>query len=154
MPNNNNAAAAGRSGDSSIDNLCNGAIERSLSSPTQAISVLQTLIKTYEEVHRIDESEKTKRKDIERQRQVALAQIGAQKDILIKYLNCSFSERKRVFNKIFRVVDDAISKRDNEQLALGLKTMNEIAASSPFGPLKEIMSTKKALEQKGHQWDF
>jgi hypothetical protein len=157
MSKHNNSTDNKNPKDAGIDGLINGALGRSIpsgGSPDQAFSMLNNLIKTYEEVHRIDETEKTKRQDIERQRQVALAQISAQKEILLTFLNHSFVERRLNFVQVFKIMDDALVKRDNEQLALGLKSMTELAATSPFGPLKEILSTRKALENKSQEWEF
>ncbi len=139
--------------DSVVDRVLGRSVA-SVSSPTHALSVFQQLVTTYEEVYRIDETEKTKRRDIERQRQVALAQIHAQKEFLLKYLTFAFAERKENFRQVFKVVDAAISKRDNEQLALGLRAMTELAASNPFGPLIEVQKTRKALEDGGQVWEF
>ena len=41
-----------------------------------------------------------------------------------------------------------------QQLAMGLDSINQLAASSPFKALATLESTKEAINDKNHIWDF
>lgn len=140
--------------DGFVDKLLSDTVGSTLKSPTQALELLNTIINAYTEVERITETEKTKRYAIEQQSKVALAKIDAQKAVLMQYIEYTFAERKNIFDKLFNVVDDAIKKGDNQQLALGLKNMTDLATSNPFKDLISVEKVGNALEDKNHEWDF
>lgn len=140
--------------DGFVDKLLSDTVGSTLKSPTQALELLNTIINAYTKVERITETEKTKRYAIEQQSKVALAKIDAQKAVLMQYIEYTFAERKNIFDKLFNVVDDAIKKGDNQQLALGLKNMTDLATSNPFKDLISVEKVGNALEDKNHEWDF
>jgi hypothetical protein len=51
-------------------------------------------------------------------------------------------------------VDSAIASGNNEQLALALHSITEIAKSSPFQDLANLASVKAALNDPDHEWVF
>lgn len=122
--------------------------------PAEALEVLNNLVTMASDVSKFTEVQKTKRKEIEAQRDVYVEKIRAQKEIMIVYLEKSFDERKTNFAKLFEVVDHAIANNNMEQLAMGLQSINTLAASSPFKDLSTIESTQKALTDNNHVWDF
>lgn len=122
--------------------------------PIEALKVINKLISMAGEVSKFTEIQKTKRKDIEAKRDIIINEIQSQKEILLVYLEKSFDERKDNFSKLFNVVDDAIKNSNMQQLAIGLDSINKLAASSPFKALSDIQSTKNALTDKDHTWDF
>ncbi|RZG77581.1 hypothetical protein EXE09_03640 [Acinetobacter sp. WCHAc060025] len=72
----------------------------------------------------------------------------------MKYLDKSFDERKENFSKLFQVIDHAISNNNMQQLAMGLDSINQLAATSPFKTLATLESTNEAIKDKNHIWDF
>ena len=84
----------------------------------------------------------------------AIAKINAQRDSLMAYLDRSFDERAENFRALFSVVDKAMSSRNNEQLALALNSITEIAKSSPFKELANLASVRAALDDPDHEWTF
>lgn len=70
------------------------------------------------------------------------------------YLNRSFDERSENFRFLFSVVDQAITAGNNEQLALALHSITEIAKSSPFKDLANLASVRAALDDPNHEWTF
>lgn len=55
---------------------------------------------------------------------------------------------------LFDVVDRAIAFNNNDQLALALHSITEIAKSSPFKDLANITSERAALNNPDHEWTF
>ena len=70
------------------------------------------------------------------------------------YLDRSFDERAENFRALFAVVDKAIASGNNDQLALTLNSIIEIAKSSPFKDLANLASVRSALDDPDHEWTF
>ena len=122
--------------------------------PAEAAQVLKRFIEVAGDVAKFTEQQKTVRKDIEAKRDSDIARIQAQKEIIMIYLEKSFDERKENFSKLFQVIDHAIANNNMQQLAMGLDSINQRAASSPFKALATLESTKEAINDKNHIWDF
>jgi ribonucleotide reductase alpha subunit len=119
-----------------------------------AAECLQQMVSAYFEYKIIAEQEKTKRREIDAWEKEAIAKINAQRDLLIAYLDRSFDERAENFRALFNVVDSAIASNNNEQLALTLNSITEIAKSSPFKELANLTSVRAALDDPDHEWTF
>ncbi|MEP0809538.1 hypothetical protein [Coleofasciculus sp. FACHB-SPT9] len=115
---------------------------------------LQQIVSGYTEYKIIAEQEQTKRCEIEAWEKETIANINAQRDVLMAYLDRSFDERAENFRALFGVVDLAITTGNNEQLALALNSITEIAKSSPFKDIANLASVKAALNDPNHEWSF
>jgi ribonucleotide reductase alpha subunit len=133
----------------SINNFMD--FSRSINSPTEC---LNKIVNECTEYLKIAEQEKTKRREIEQWERESLAKIKAQRDLLMKYLDRSFDERSENFRSLFCVVDQALISGNNEQLAMALNTMTEIAKSNPFKELSNLALVRTALNDSKHEWKF
>ncbi len=115
---------------------------------------LQQMVSAYTEYLAIAEVERTKRRDIEAWEKESITRINAQRDLVITYLDRSFDERAENFRALFGVVDDALLSGDNQQLALALNSITEIAKSSPFKDLANLNNVRAALNNPEHVWEF
>lgn len=115
---------------------------------------LQQMVSAYTEYLTIAEQERTKRRDIEAWEKESITRINAQRDLLMTYLERSFDERTENFRALFGVVDNALVSGNNEQLALALNSITEIAKSSPFKELANLNSVRAALNNPNHVWEF
>ncbi|MEW6491473.1 MAG: hypothetical protein AB1589_02820 [Cyanobacteriota bacterium] len=115
---------------------------------------LQQIVSAYTEYKIIAEQEQTKRREIEAWEKATIAKINAQRDLLMAYLNRSFDERAENFRCLFSVVDRAIAANNNDQLALALHSITELAKSSPFKELANLASVRAALDDPDHEWEF
>jgi hypothetical protein len=115
---------------------------------------LQETVSAYTNYLKVAEEEKTKRRDIEAWEKTTISQINAQRDLLIGYLERSFDERTTNFRALFTVVDSAISSGNNEQLALTLNSITELAKSSPFKDLANLNQVRLALDDPNYEWEF
>ncbi|MBW4447902.1 MAG: hypothetical protein KME38_13800 [Spirirestis rafaelensis WJT71-NPBG6] len=70
------------------------------------------------------------------------------------YLDRSFDERAKNFRALFSVVDKAMSSGNNDQLAIALNSITEIAKSNPFKELANLASVRAALDDPDHEWTF
>jgi hypothetical protein len=103
---------------------------------------------------KIAEQEQTKRREIDAWEKTTVTKINTLREFLIGYLDKSFDERAENFRSLFAVVDNAISSGNNEQLALTLNSITEIAKSSPFKELANLANVQAALEDPDHEWTF
>ncbi|MBD2301239.1 MULTISPECIES: hypothetical protein [Nostocales] len=115
---------------------------------------LQQMMSAYTDYLTIAEQEKTKRREIDAWEKETITKINAQRDLLMAYLERSFDERAENFRSLFAVVDGAIASGNNEQLALALNSITEIAKSSPFKDLANLASVRAALNDPNHEWTF
>lgn len=115
---------------------------------------LNEIVQAWTEYLTIAEQERTKRRDIEAWEKVTLADIKAKRDLLMDYLDRSFDERSKNFKLLFQTVDSALSSGDNQQLALTLHAITELAKSSPFQALSDLSKVKAALNDPDHIWEL
>jgi ribonucleotide reductase alpha subunit len=118
------------------------------------VDAFDRLISAYNEYKTIAEEERTKRAAISAWEKTRLAEIKAQRDLLIGYLEKSFDERKNNFQQLFETVDKAIANNDNQQLALSLDTIVKLAQSSPFQDLADIDNVRAKLADPNTVWEF
>ncbi|MFH1113888.1 MAG: hypothetical protein V1792_08205 [Pseudomonadota bacterium] len=107
-------------------------------------------VQAYSEVRR----EMTKRAEIEAEKQKHLAEIEANRQIFLDYLDKAFAERAENFRRLFTAVDAAMANRDNEQLGMALNSINELAKTTPFKDLIDVNRTKELLTHPEHEWKF
>jgi ribonucleotide reductase alpha subunit len=115
---------------------------------------LQQMVSAYTEYKIIAEQEQTKRREIDAWEKETITKINAQRELLMAYLDRSFDERAENFRALFAVVDKAIASGNNDQLALTLNSIIEIAKSSPFKDLANLASVRSALDDPDHEWTF
>ncbi|MEH2244353.1 hypothetical protein [Nostoc sp.] len=115
---------------------------------------LQQMVSAYSEYKIIAEQEQTKRREIEAWEKETITKINAQRELLMAYLDRSFDERAENFRTLFAVVDNAIASGNNDQIALTLNSITEIAKSSPFKDLANLASVRAALDDPDHEWTF
>ncbi|MDZ7951559.1 hypothetical protein [Nostoc sp. DedQUE09] len=115
---------------------------------------LQQMVSAYTQYKIIAEQEQTKRREIDAWEKETITKINAQRDLLMAYLDHSFDERAENFRALFVIVDNAIASGNNEQLALTLNSITEIAKSSPFKDLANLTSVRAALDDPNHEWKF
>lgn len=110
------------------------------------------LIDSWKQYQEIKQREMTRREAIRADRDIALANIKAQKDILELYLNRTFDERKHNFERLFKTLDIAI-KNDNLELMNGaLSSIVEIAKTSPLAQARQLLADVKDPNVKSIDW--
>lgn len=121
------------------------AVQLDFSSPQAVAESFQRFAKVTQEVAKFAEVQETKRTQIRMDAEVAIKKVEAMRDTLKEYLEKSFDERGAIFAKQFEVVDKALATGDNNMLSMGLTSINELAASSPFKALADINSVQQML---------
>ncbi|BBD62268.1 hypothetical protein NIES2109_51070 [Nostoc sp. HK-01] len=125
-----------------------------LGAGADALQSLNAIVEAYTDYKKVAQEEQTKRRNIEAWEKITIAQIQANRDVLINYLESSFDERANNFRFLFEKVDQAIAEGDNKQLNLFLHSITELAKSSPFKDFADLTSVKVALDDPEHEWSF
>ncbi|MBD2731405.1 hypothetical protein H6G96_35210 [Nostoc sp. FACHB-892] len=125
-----------------------------LGAGTDTAQYLHSIVQAYTDYKIVAEEERTKRRGIEAWETTTIAQIQANCNVLIRYLESSFDERANNFRFLFEKVDQAIAQGDNNQLNLFLHSIIELAKSSPFKDFADITSVRAALDDPEHEWSF
>jgi len=116
------------------------------------IQALKEILTSYVEWKRICESEKTKRTEIEADKEVMLAEIRAKEKMFLDYMDKAFSERKENFKSLFRMADEAIETNNTEALSTIMVSFTELVKSSPLKDMMELKSVMVALSDKNHSF--
>ena len=110
--------------------------------------IVSNTIKTCQE-------EETKREAIRTNRDIQIEKIHQKCDLIRSYLDRTFDERARIFDKQFEVLDEALRTRDLKMLEMTLTHIHTLAAQSPFKNLSDFEQTQKALLDKENTiWDI
>lgn len=122
--------------------------------PMDVLNLFNDLAQQYMDLERTREIERTKRAEIETDRQKTIANIQAQKELFLRYIDKSFDERANNFNKFFEVIDSAMRDGNMEKLALGLNSVMQLAKESPFKPLLDLKTLSTQLASKETELDI
>ena len=127
---------------------------KSLSSPSEVLSTLKAFSEAATDAVKFCEIQETKRAEIKANAEVRIAQLRAQRDIIIEYLKRSFDERHYLFEQQFKIVDHALMTGNTKELAISLQSINDLAKSSPFKALTDIGDVQRTLTQEGSTLDI
>jgi len=108
--------------------------------PAQALEGFKMLTEAYQQNHQVTEQERTKREQIAAYKEVELAKISSQKEILQTYLSNVFAERKEVINKLFDTLDQGIQKGDTTLIQQSLAGVVAIAKESPLSGVQSLLN--------------
>lgn len=119
--------------------------------PLKAVTEMVAAYRAYQVTR---EQEVTKRRQIEADEAVALAEIASRRELVMEYLRRSFDERAENFQSLFKRIDEAVGRGDVQALALLANSLVELAKSSPFKDLASVEATRQALKDKDHNWNL
>jgi len=115
-----------------------GTVAAKANPPMMALSAIAGLASEYGNMQIVTEQEKTKRAQIEADKEMVLARINSCKELFMTYMEKSFDERKENFAEYFKVVDFALENNNMQALQAGLQSINQLAAQSPFKGLADM----------------
>jgi hypothetical protein len=118
-----------------------------------AMEALQKMVGAYTEYRIVAEQETTKRREIRQRGKAELQRIQAERELLMRYLERSFDERRENFARLFTLADEALERGDTAQLGQVLTSITQLAATSPFKSLGDVASARQALLDSEQDWD-
>lgn len=116
--------------------------------------VIKEMKDAYVEYHKIKHIEETKRVQIRAWERTTLEKLAIQREILMEYLTRSFDERKMNFDMLFDSLDAASREGNTELVALVLKSIVDLAQSSPFKDLGSTESVRRILASPDTEFEF
>lgn len=108
-------------------------------SPAQALEGLKMFTEAVQTNHKIREEEQTKRTQINAYKEVEIEKIQAQKEILEKYLQGIFSERRGMIEKMFDTLDKGIENNNLELIQMSMGAIVSIAQESPLKQVEALV---------------
>jgi len=113
----------------------------------EALESLKTLVNAATQNHKITEEQKTIRANIEAQKEIAIEEIRAKKEILLNYFENVFKERRENYKKLFDLLDKGIETNNFEMIQLATNGIVTIALDSPLKELEKFQSNNKIGEK-------
>lgn len=99
---------------------------------------LQIMAQTAGDVHRVAETERTRRAEIASERDLTLARLEATRVLLHEYMTRTFDERRATLDAMFSSLDRAQDNGDSGAIQQLLGGIVDIVKSSPFKDLAEF----------------
>jgi hypothetical protein len=103
------------------------------------------------EYAKVIEAEKTKRAEIRAKRDVAVEAITAQKEIILKYFELRFAERREALTHLFVELDEGLRTKDDKLLDGALSGIVSIVKDNP---LKDFEAFCQSMKQPGFLLDL
>jgi hypothetical protein len=110
--------------------------------PAEAVREICT---AYCDYRKVVEQERSKRRDIAARKAVDLAAIRAKRDVLLRYLDRTFDERRRNFGRLFEKLDVLIRDGRTDAMAPVLEAVVALAQHSPFRTLSSVEGVRAFL---------
>jgi hypothetical protein len=107
--------------------------------PAKVVDGMKMLIDAYQENHKVSETEKTKREQIQAESRIEVEKIQAQRAVLETYFENIFSERKLMINGMFDALDKGIEANNIELIQQSLGSIVSIAKESPLKGIQKMM---------------
>lgn len=76
--------------------------------------------------------------EIEAQKDVLLTQIERKYDAFYFVFNKIFEERSETIHKMFDIIDQGIKQNDRDLISLGLQNLSRVVSSSPFANMQQL----------------
>ena len=106
--------------------------------PAMLLDALSQIKQVHAEYQKLHEEEKTKRQTIRADRDIAIEQIRAERDVIKQALAESFELRKAGLQAQIQAMDKAIDSGDSEALHAVLDVMVTTIQSSPFKDMADM----------------
>lgn len=117
----------------------------SIQNPKEVLDALKVFSEQANETIKFCEVQKTKRAEIRSAANVEIHRINKISDLIEKYLEDSFDERRFLFKQHFERIDKALEIGNSDVVAMELQCINQLSAQSPF---KSLADVKKVLDNK------
>ncbi len=129
-----------------------GRIGKKAVAGVNGMDLIRELKDAYFDYIKVVEQEKTKRRDIEAWEKTKLAAINAHREVLMDFLDRSFDERKKNFNKLFHALDKAMNAGNLAAISLLVENIVDLAKSSPFKDLASVAQTRAMLTDQNKKF--
>ncbi|OBF29763.1 hypothetical protein [Mycobacterium sp. ACS4331] len=123
-------------------------------SALQGFNALNEIVNAAHECIAVHQVESTKRKRIAAYEATEVQRIKAAESILRDYFAQVFAERRSNFEAMFTRLDDALEAQDGETVHLMVKSIVDIAKTSPLADLGDLSKIRAALDDPDQVWEL
>lgn len=123
-----------------------------VSNALDAKSAFQGLMDSYSDYQKTKQREMTNREAIRADRDITLARIKSQKEVLELYLKETFKERRDVLNQMFKALDKGLETGDIDVINSSLGGIIAVAKESPLAQARQMLVDVKDPNVKSLDW--
>ena len=117
-------------------------------------AALNEIVKAARECVVVHSVERSKRKKIEAYEVTEVARIKAAEDLLRRYFEQVFAERRSNFAELFSRLDQAMEQGNGEVINAALRGIVDVARTSPLADLGDLSQIRSALDDPDQVWDL
>lgn len=118
------------------------------------LAALEELVNAARECFVIHQVESTKRARIGAYETTEVAKIKAAEAVLQRYFEQVFGERRGNFEALFARLDQALDQEDGETINLMVRSIVDVARTSPLADLGDLSKIRAALDDPDQVWDL
>jgi hypothetical protein len=100
------------------------------------------------------EAQQTERTRIEQKARVQLEVIRERRELMVRFLDETFAERRQNFRDLFQRLDLALERDSLDGAREILGAIVDLAKSSPFEALRDAATAQAVLLDKSVTWEF
>lgn len=119
---------------------------------TEIKDAYQGLLDSFNQYQEIKQRELTNREAIRANRDIELARIKGQKELLELYLREIFKERRAMLDHMFKSLDKGLETGNMDIIGASLHSILSIAKESPLTQARQIMVDMKNPDIKSIDW--
>ncbi len=123
-----------------------------VSNALDAKSAFQGLMDSYSDYQKTKQREMTNREAIRADRDITLARIKSQKEVLELYLKETFKERRDMLNQMFKALDKGLETGDIDVINSSLGGIIAVAKESPLAQARQMLVDVKDPNVKSLDW--
>lgn len=123
-----------------------------VSNALDAKSAFQGLMDSYSDYQKTKQREMTNREAIRADRDITLARIKSQKEVLELYLKETFKERRDMLNQMFKSLDKGLETGDIDVINSSLGGIIAVAKESPLAQARQMLVDVKDPNVKSLDW--
>ena len=123
-----------------------------VSNALDAKSAFQGLMDSYSDYQKTKQREMTNREAIRADRDITLARIKSQKEVLELYLKETFKERRDVLNQMFKALDKGLETGDIDVINSSLGGIIAVVKESPLAQARQMLVDVKDPNVKSLDW--
>jgi hypothetical protein len=106
--------------------------------PADLASGIKDCVDAFTDYLKVKQVEETKRTDILARRDIAITAIQSQKEIILTFIEKTYSERSVVIQKNLEILDVAIERGDTNTINYALSTIVNIIQINPLEQIKKV----------------
>lgn len=119
-----------------------------------AMSALNQIVEGARECFLVHQEERTKRERLQVYESTEVARIKAGEEVLKRYFDEVFAERRYLYDEMFGRLDRAMENGDGQAVAETLRGIVEVAKSSPLADIGNLGQIRAALDDPDQVWEL